>query len=97
VYKRQEAVSAKLELIAELAVNAKEADVTEPVMKLVAQLAVPNRDPVRSVAVTRPTIVAEPDTFKLPVIVCVLAVEFPKILDPELNTTEELTVVTTKV
>ena len=42
-------------------------------------------------------IVADPETFKLPVIVCVLAVLFPKILLPELNTTEELTVVTTKV
>ena len=52
---------------------------------------------MRSVAVTRPTIVADPDTFKLPVIVWVFAVEFPKILEPELNTTEELTVVTIKV
>ena len=65
----EEAVEAKDALIAELAVNAKEADVTDPVMKLVAQLAVPNKEPVRSVAVTRPMIVAEPDTFKLPVIV----------------------------
>jgi len=48
-------------------------------------------------AVTLPIIVAEPETFKLPVIVCVFAVLLPKILDPELKTTEELIVVTTKV
>jgi hypothetical protein len=41
-----DAVEAKEALIALDAVNANEAEVTDPVTKLVAQLAVPNKEPV---------------------------------------------------
>ena len=77
--------------------NAYDADVTDPVMKLVAQLAVPNKDPVRSLRVALPFNVKLPEILTDPVNVCVFAVMLPNTLLPELNTTDELTVVTTKV
>ena len=66
-------------------------------MKLVAQLAVPNKEPVKSLIAPLPTRVKLPEILTDPVNVCVFAVLLPKTLLPELNTTDELTVVTTKV
>jgi hypothetical protein len=65
-----EAVKAYEELTADEAVKAYEAEVTELVMKLVAQLAVPNTDAVKFVIVALPTTVKLPVIFTDPVKVC---------------------------